>query len=1065
MIAVKPHGGDASFVGRVESMLRLERLLDAAIDGRRPQLVLIDGSPGQGKTWLLRHFLDLVRRRGIAIGLGHGRDSRLAPYLPIIEALSVLPGGTASFDGGLPDEQVRTEFNPSADLREQRVVLGATTFVLAQSEHPFVLAIEDLHWADAETISLLGSMVASATYARDDRRLLIVATVRSSDCVGSVAREVDRLRRQIGTTVLKLEPLSETEINDLLTVLLRAAPTRRLLRDASEATGGLPIAVRLLADRLAEQGDLVESNGRMERRSAGRLPGLVDLVDETTRIRLDKVGLPCRDLLKRAALIGDNGDLTSLRVACALSSDGVADVLDEAESAGLLFVDGARYRFDHAIVARALEMALTSRERARLERDIAANLLAHYADDLSGHALDLLPVLRDNVAELSTERRLALFRAAGDQAMSRGGWASAAECYELALACCDAERVHEKAELHLLAGEGRHHDLDFERARVHLSHAVDLARRDKDVSLWADALYLFVGTYIIGNGMPPADVDDVLREYFDEAAHVDPRATARLYSTSAQLHFNRFDATRGAAASVYARELADTAGDADVASYVEVVEGFQQLARLDLAQAMTTFEGASRLAPKTSNAFYSLRTSIGLPIVDLLRGSLVAAEQRSSEAMETSLTVNLWSLHALHSAIRSGVAAIRGEFAAAEAAAAIAISGYNRSDYFFAAVLGFPQLASVYAYRGDRQQALRQLERWGDAGAGFRPRLELLIESVCGTRQRVRELAAGYGFQTLPAEASLFSLVEGALVLEISEFVADHGVLENAWNHVANASGRGVQFCPDWSLSLPRLLARGAAQLRRADTDEWFKRAQAAADAAGSSFEAARVRLDHAAHLVERGDRFSAAEAAEELDIAMAEFRRVGAIALLGRASELARRAEHGPTTRRTDVVVVYTDLVRSTDLNVRVGDELFVELRQDHDRVVRGLLQRFDGVEFTYTGDGLGAWFSRGDDALRFACAVTPALDELNSRRPEIPPLRVRVGAARGDVIDDDGNLFGTTVLRAVRICGVAQGGEVLSGNEVLDGLGEISKTEAREPVVLKGFPSTHEVVCITGL
>jgi class 3 adenylate cyclase len=163
----------------------------------------------------------------------------------------------------------------------------------------------------------------------------------------------------------------------------------------------------------------------------------------------------------------------------------------------------------------------------------------------------------------------------------------------------------------------------------------------------------------------------------------------------------------------------------------------------------------------------------------------------------------------------------------------------------------------------------------------------------------------------------------------------------------------------------------------------------------------------------------------------------------------------------RRDVVIVYTDLVESTQLNVSMGDPLFGELLQEHNRVVRDRLRAYGGVEFTHTGDGVGARFASVDSAIEFSVGLQRRFDQLNEHHPDFR-LNVRVGIARGDAIElreDRGNLFGLTVVRAVRICSHAETGQVLIGDEVLAHLDPAttdSRAAGRFP--LKGLAADHQ-------
>jgi class 3 adenylate cyclase len=129
--------------------------------------------------------------------------------------------------------------------------------------------------------------------------------------------------------------------------------------------------------------------------------------------------------------------------------------------------------------------------------------------------------------------------------------------------------------------------------------------------------------------------------------------------------------------------------------------------------------------------------------------------------------------------------------------------------------------------------------------------------------------------------------------------------------------------------------------------------------------------------------------------------------------------------------VVLYTDIVGSTELNVRAGDDMYLELLREHNKIVRQRLAAFGGIEFTFTGDGVGASFASTDRALAFALGLQADFDEANDAHPEFP-LQVRIGLARGDALENEGNLFGQTVVRAVRVCAAAGAGEVLVDEDV---------------------------------
>jgi predicted ATPase len=153
------------FIGRAEELQRLEAILDRAEQGR-PQLVLLAGEAGMGKTRLLLEFADRAQQRGMRVlagGCVELGDIGLA-YLPVVDALRGL--GEDPADAELLAEVAATapglgrllpgieQAGPGGGLAgdglDQLQVFDAVRAVLlGRSERsPVVLVLEDLHWAD-----------------------------------------------------------------------------------------------------------------------------------------------------------------------------------------------------------------------------------------------------------------------------------------------------------------------------------------------------------------------------------------------------------------------------------------------------------------------------------------------------------------------------------------------------------------------------------------------------------------------------------------------------------------------------------------------------------------------------------------------------------------------------------------------------------------------------------------------------------------------------------------------------------------------------------------------------
>jgi adenylate cyclase len=128
----------------------------------------------------------------------------------------------------------------------------------------------------------------------------------------------------------------------------------------------------------------------------------------------------------------------------------------------------------------------------------------------------------------------------------------------------------------------------------------------------------------------------------------------------------------------------------------------------------------------------------------------------------------------------------------------------------------------------------------------------------------------------------------------------------------------------------------------------------------------------------------------------------------------------------RDVVTVLFTDIVGSTALTERLGDERWVEVLSAHDAAVRTALRTFGGEEVKTTGDGFLAVFVRAADAVRAGMLARRLVGAL--RVPEVPEgLSIRVGAHSGTVIRRDGDVLGRNVHMARRVTAAAAAGEVL--------------------------------------
>jgi len=150
---------------------------------------------------------------------------------------------------------------------------------------------------------------------------------------------------------------------------------------------------------------------------------------------------------------------------------------------------------------------------------------------------------------------------------------------------------------------------------------------------------------------------------------------------------------------------------------------------------------------------------------------------------------------------------------------------------------------------------------------------------------------------------------------------------------------------------------------------------------------------------------------------------------------------------------VVFTDVVNSTTLTQSLGDEAALVMLGVHDTIVRDALSALGGREIKHTGDGIMACFISPAGAVRCAIQIQRELDKHRQANPE-RALKVRVGAAAGEPVEQHNDLFGSTVQLASRLCTHAQPEQILVSNAIAElCLGKGFQFEALGEVTLKGF------------
>ncbi|WP_134742015.1 BTAD domain-containing putative transcriptional regulator [Nocardioides sp. 503] len=372
----------SSLVGRGSELQRIAAAVRSSTEGA-PRVSVVIGEAGIGKTRLVE---EVVRTADVPAVWGrcweHHGSPALWPWEQALSALAVEAGPEAvrgALTGRAEAAALLLTDVPGLDLAATEVPAAAptrlydavTTFLEAlTADHPAVLVLEDLQWADRESIELASYVAASLGAAR----LALVLTIRDpADGPGRPGADlVADLTRSRRLERVDLQGLTVEEVRALAGQWVDGPVDRRVAEALRDRTEGNPFYVSELARLLTD-----------ERGVSGRadvpVPAGVRAVIERRLRHLPELD---REVLRTASVIGREFELGVLAEVVDRPRFDVVEVLDHAIQAGLLSApSGREQRFSHALVRETLVLGVGPHRKAHLHARVARSLESRRGDD------------------------------------------------------------------------------------------------------------------------------------------------------------------------------------------------------------------------------------------------------------------------------------------------------------------------------------------------------------------------------------------------------------------------------------------------------------------------------------------------------------------------------------------------------------------------------------------------------------------------------------------------------------------------------------------------------------
>jgi DNA-binding CsgD family transcriptional regulator len=439
------------FVGRVGEFAALAGLLDRAGAGRTG-IALVSGEPGIGKTQLLAEFGRIAVSRGFTVARGRASDEEGAPafwlWRQVVRSWAgpaELPVPDFTADGPVTAEQRFTVFERFGQFLTN-----------AAAHNGLVVLLDDLHWADAGSLSLLAHLVRQ----QPEGRLLIVGCARPVELAALPLGP--ELRTLIGRyengALLELSGLSTAEVGALLTSLLGERPEADVIDVVRGRTRGNPLFVQEVSRLLA--------SGRSP---AGSVP---EVIRSAIHEHLAGLSEDCRRTLTIAALIGSELDVNTLAALTGTSVQTVLAHVDQAQQASVVTPELA---FHHDLFRETLQLDMPGAQRAATHLQVAEHLAGTGRIlEIARHRLAALP-LGDATLASSTAQ------AAGHEALAGLAFENAVELFDKAYAVAPVG-LPAARRCELLIDAGRAHFLkgDIDGAIQRCTEAAELAQRTGD---------------------------------------------------------------------------------------------------------------------------------------------------------------------------------------------------------------------------------------------------------------------------------------------------------------------------------------------------------------------------------------------------------------------------------------------------------------------------------------------------------------------------------------------------------------------------------------------------------
>jgi PAS domain S-box-containing protein len=451
--------------GREREVETLLCSFDRVIESGRPELVLVSGYSGMGKSSVVNELHRvLVPPRGLFAGGKFDQYKRDIPYSTLAQAFqslvrSLLGKSEAELDywrtallealgpnGRLiadvvPDLKfIIGEQPPVPDLPPQdsqrrfHLVFQRFIGVFARAEHPLALFLDDLQWLDAATLDLLEDMLIRS----DLQHLMLIGAYRDNEVTAGhpLMRRLEAIKAGGGKIEqISLAPLSRRHLGQLIADAVHCEPARAaaLSQLVHEKTGGNPFFAIQFLTSLADESMLAFDHDAarwcwdLERIYA---KGYTDNVVDLMVGKLNRLPAQTQTALRQLSCLGNMADFAAISIALGTIEEQVHAALWPAVRQELIERSAGAYKFVHDRIQEATYSLIPEAQRSEAHLRIGRLLAAHVPTERREEAVfDIVNQLNRGAALITSreerEHLAELNLIAGKRAKASTAYASA----------------------------------------------------------------------------------------------------------------------------------------------------------------------------------------------------------------------------------------------------------------------------------------------------------------------------------------------------------------------------------------------------------------------------------------------------------------------------------------------------------------------------------------------------------------------------------------------------------------------------------------------------------------